>query len=280
MAVRVSLVRLSSVGSGLTLAGMAVPSPSAPAAGAGPRTRTAVRTAVVWDYLRAALHRLDPAADGLRVLDAGGGSGGFAVPLAQLGHTVTVVDPSPDSLAALERRVAESGTAQQVRAVQGDAAGLPDLVPAGAFDVVLCHSVLEVVDDPLEAVQAIGHALRPGGVASVLTVNRIAAVLSRVAAGRLGEARRLLADPDGSTGAGDPLARRFTLEELELLLSAAGLRPRTVHGVRVFADTVPAALLDGDAHALDDLLALERAAAERPAYLAVATQLHVLADRG
>ncbi|MDQ1696504.1 MAG: hypothetical protein QOJ03_1857, partial [Frankiaceae bacterium] len=213
------------------------------------------------------------------VLDAGGGSGGFAVPLAQLGHTVTVVDPSPDSLAALERRVAETDTADRVRAMQGDAAGLPDLVPTGAFDLVLCHSVLEVVDDPHEALGAIAQALRPGGVASVLAANRTAAVVSRVSAGRLGEALRLFSDAAGSTGDGDPLARRFTLDELQLVLTGTGLRPRTVHGVRVFADLLPPALLDGDPQAVDDLLALERMAAERPDYLAIATQLHVLADR-
>jgi SAM-dependent methyltransferase len=238
-----------------------------------------VRTAVVWDYLRAALEGLSAGAAPLQVLDAGGGSGGFAVPLAQLGHAVTVVDPSPDSLAALERRVAETGTADRVRALQGDAAGLPDLVPAGAFDLVLCHSVLEVVDDPAEALAAIAHALRPGGVASVLATNRTAAVVSRVSAGRLGEARRLFSDPAGTAGEGDPLSRRFSLDELRLVLTAAGLRPRTVHGVRVFADVVPPALLDGDPQAVDDLLALERAAAERADYLAIATQLHVLADR-
>jgi len=67
-------------------------------------SRTGVRTAVVWDYLRATLDELGAAGSPLRILDAGGGSGGFAVPLAQLGHEVTVVDPSPDSLAALELR--------------------------------------------------------------------------------------------------------------------------------------------------------------------------------
>src|SRR5215472_12751028 len=43
----------------------------------------------------------------LDIVDAGGGTGGFAVPLASLGHHVTVVDPSPDSLAAAQRRAAE-----------------------------------------------------------------------------------------------------------------------------------------------------------------------------
>lgn len=233
---------------------------------------------MVWDYLRATLDGLAAAGDPIRVLDAGGGSGGFAVPLAELGHEVTVVDPSPDSLAALERRAAETGTQAHIHAMQGDAAGLRDLVPAAAFDLVLCHSVLEVVDDPSEALEAIAATLRTGGVASVLATNRIAAVVARAAAGRLGEARHLLTDAAGSTGPSDPLSRRFTLDELQLLLAGAGLQPRTVHGVRIFADAVPPALLD-DPQVVDDLLALERAAAERADYLPVATQLHVLAER-
>jgi hypothetical protein len=113
----------------------------------------------------------------------------------------------------------------------------------------------------------------------VLAANRPAAVLARVTAGRLAEARRVLADPAGSAGDADPLTRRFTLDELHHLLAGGGLQPRTVHGVRVFTDAVPPALLDGDPAATDDLLALERAAAEDPAFLGVATQLHVLADR-
>ncbi len=58
------------------------------------------------------------------MLDIGGGTGGFAVPLAQAGHRVTVLDHSPDALAGLGRRVAEAGVAAQVRAVQGDADNL------------------------------------------------------------------------------------------------------------------------------------------------------------
>jgi len=247
---------------------------------AGARPRATVRTAVVWDVLLDALTTLGAGGGtGLHVVDAGGGSGGFAVPLAELGHSVVVVDPSPDSLAALERRAAETGTTDRIRAVQGDAADLGDLVAAESADLVLCHSVLEFVDDPDEALRALARVLRPGGVASILVPNRVAAVVARVAAGRLAEARHLLDDPDGNAGESDPLARRFGLEELQAAVIAAGLQPRLAHGVRVFADVVPATLLDGDLDAARDLLALEQAAAERPDYLAVATQLHVLASR-
>jgi S-adenosylmethionine-dependent methyltransferase len=242
-------------------------------------SRTAVRTAVVWDVLREALAVRAADTDLLSVLDLGGGTGGFAVPFAELGHRVTVVDPSPDSLAALERRAAETGTAHLVRGVQGDATDIVELLGASSVDVVLCHSVLEVVDDPAEALAAVSAVLRPGGVVSVLAANRVAAVVARVAAGRLRQARHLLEDLQGSAGEGDSLVRRFTVPELHTLIAEAGLAARSAHGVRIFADAAPPALLDVDPQAVADLVALERAAAGDPAYIAVATQLHVLAER-
>jgi SAM-dependent methyltransferase len=243
------------------------------------RPRSRVRTAVVWDVLRDALAGLAAGTDQLRVLDVGGGTGGFAVPLAELGHHVTVVDPSPDSLAALARRAAETGTDHLVTGRQGDATEIVELLGPGSVDAVLCHSVLEVVDDPDDALAAVAAVLRPDGVASVLVANRVAAVVARVAAGRLGEARALLADPSGTAGPGDPLARRFVPAELDRLVTGAGFEIRSSHGVRVFADTVPTALVDIDPRAVDDLVALERAAAEDPSYATLATQLHVLAVR-
>src|SRR5262249_19206028 len=62
------------------------------------------RTAAVRDILRAVISArvTDAGRARLDILDAGGGTGGFAVPLAGLGHNVTVIDPSPDSLAAAE----------------------------------------------------------------------------------------------------------------------------------------------------------------------------------
>jgi SAM-dependent methyltransferase len=241
--------------------------------------RSRPRTAVVWEVLREALAQLAATRDVVEVLDIGGGTGGFAVPLAELGYPVTVVDPSPDALFALARRAAENGTEQLIRGRQGDANGVVELLGAGSVDAVVCHSVLEVVDDPGAALDQIAAVLRPSGVASILAANRIAAVLTRVAAGRLADARRLIAHPRGTSGPGDPLTRRFTMPELEAAVAAAGLVPRDSHGVRVFADLAPAALLDIDPRAFDDLIALEHAASADPAYSAMATSLHVLADR-
>ncbi|MFZ5851339.1 MAG: methyltransferase domain-containing protein [Actinomycetota bacterium] len=244
------------------------------------RARSSVRTAVVWSVLRAQITALATAGRGpLDVLDVGGGTGGFAVPVAELGHRVTVVDPSPDALAALERRTAEAGVTAAVRAVQGDFTDLLDRVSADSADLVLCHGVLEQADDPVAAVGALTAVLRPRGVLSVLAANRHAAVLSRAVAGRFAEAHRALDDPAGRWGDADPVPRRFDLAELTELLAGGGLAVSAVHGVRVFSDLVPGALLDGEPGALAALLALEDAAATRPAFCQVAAQLHLLASR-
>ncbi|MFJ8040957.1 methyltransferase domain-containing protein [Kitasatospora sp. NPDC096147] len=243
------------------------------------RPRSALRTAVVWEVVRAALESraAELGKPVLEVLDTGGGTGNFAVPVAKLGHRVTVVDPSPDALFALERRAAEAGVTELVRAVQGDTQTLPELVSPGTVDAVLCHGVLEVVDDPAEALKNLTATLVEGGLVSLLAANRNGAVLARALAGHFTDARTALDAPDGRWGAQDPMPRRFTGEELNELTAAAGLRVASVHGVRVFADLVPGVLVDTEPGAMEALLKLERAAAEQPAFHAVATQLHLLA---
>ncbi|GII67053.1 methyltransferase [Sphaerisporangium krabiense] len=239
----------------------------------------AVRTAVVWEALRAALAGLADATgrERLDIVDAGGGTGGFAVPLAGLGHAVTVVDPSPDSLAALERRAAEAGVA--VKGIQGDTADLRHVLDPGCADLVLCHSVLEYVEDPAGALAAVAGLLRPGGLISVLAANPVATAIHRSLAGHFDEARQALSDPSGRWGDQDPTPRRFGGAALAGLLSAAGFAPGEVRGVRVFADLVPGRLLDGEPGAARALVALEQAAAAHPVLRDIATQLHVLARR-
>jgi S-adenosylmethionine-dependent methyltransferase len=236
--------------------------------------RNAARTAVVWEALERVLK--DPGAyyeEHARVVDIGGGTGGFAVHVAELGHTVIVVDPSPDALAALGRRAAESGVTDRITGVQGDVDGLVDLVDEA--DLVLCHGVLEVVDDPAAALATIATVLRPGGVLSLLVAQRHAAVVARAMAGHFQQARAMLDHPE----VGGRPGRRFTREELTGLLAAAGLEPTAVHAVRVFADLVPGSLLDLEPGATSALVELEQAVAERPEYLPLATQVHVLARR-
>lgn len=247
-------------------------------AGSAGERRAAPRTAVVWDVLEPLLagDRSGP----LDVVDIGGGTGGSAVRIAGLGHRVTVVDPSPDALAALDRRAREAGV--EVVGRQGDLSDLEVLAGSGGADLVLCHGVLEVVTDPraaAAAVRTIGAVLRPGGHLSLLVAQRHAAVVARAMAGHFGRARELLDDTTGAGKAGGRAGRRYTAGEAADLLAASDLEVVATHGVRVFADLVPGSLLDLEPGATAALVELERAVAGREEYLPLATQVHLLARR-
>lgn len=260
--------------------------------------RSAIRVAVVWDALRRVL---DARQDALRtaghdrpleVVDLGGGTGGLAVRIAELGHHVLVVDPSPDALASLERRAAEAEVSTMVRGVLGDAATLLDVVPAGTADVVICHGVLEVVDVPAQALDAAAAALASGGVLSLLATQRSAAVFARAVSGHVADAHAMLLDPDGRWGDGDPMPRRFTRDQLTGLLDAAGLTMAEVRGVRVFVDHLSSAGVESERsghrvgqgwgqsdEATETLRVLEAEVAMHPDFAAIATQLHLLATK-
>jgi SAM-dependent methyltransferase len=228
---------------------------------------------------------------------------------------VTVVDPSPDALAAARWRAAEAGVT--LTEVQGEASDLPALVgepgtdgdsaDGRGADLVICHNVLEYVDSPSAALAAIARVLRPGGTVSVLAANTIAAVLQRALAGKYAEARAMLPGPvssgpvssgpvppgpvppgpvppgpvppgPGQAGpAGATQARRFTLPELTALIEGAGLRAGDAHGIKIFSSLLPGA--GADLAAAEALRELEEAAATCPPLRDIATRLHVLAYR-
>ena len=211
----------------------------------------------------------------LDVLDIGGGTGGLAVRIGALGHRVTVVDPSPDALAALDRRAREHDV--EVTGRQGDLSSLFDVVGPACADVVLCHGVLEVVDDPVAALASLGRVVRPGGVLSLLVAQRHAAVVARAMAGHFQQALAML-DPQAGTPTGRS-GRRYSHDELTALVVDAGFAVDAVHAIRVFTDLVPGSLLDLEPGASAALVELEQAVATRPEYLPLATQLHLLAHR-
>lgn len=211
-----------------------------------------------------------------RVLDVGGGSGTWAVPLAAAGCRVTVVDTSPNALATLARRAREAGATDRVTPVQGDVDVLAELVPDGGADLVLGHGLLEVVDDPRAALAALAASTAPGGAVSVLTVGRHGAFLSRVMAGRLAEARHLLVDPDGRSGPEDPLRRRFDPATLgELAGGMDSLRVELLQG-----DGTLEGWWTGDGETTPrEFDELDELASSVPALGAVAPRLHLLARR-
>jgi SAM-dependent methyltransferase len=192
---------------------------------------------------------------------------------------VTVVDSSADALAILHRRAQDADVQRRVAGVQADAESLATVVTPGSADLVLCHQLLEEVDDPAGVVAALTAAVRPGGYVSVLTAGRLGAVLGQTLAGRFAEARAMLSNPDGRFSATDPLRRRYDVAGIGQLLSDAGLFVESVTGVGVLSGLVSGAARQAVPSGDAELVKLEAAAAVHPELREIATDLHVVARR-
>lgn len=205
-----------------------------------------------------------------RILDCGGGSGAYSVPLAVSGADVTVVDISADALATLRRRADEAGVSESVHAVAGDVESLSEFVEADAFDAVLAHGILDAIAGVEAGLAAMASAVRPGGLVSVLVANPVAAVIARALAGEpvaaLDELRRI----DSSEHLGpDTVAR---------LAERAGLRVEARHGVGVFSDLVPGSA--GDVPGGREAVAsLDAESANRAPFADIAGRVHLLLRR-
>jgi len=238
-------------------------------------TGTARGSGAVW---RALQHELARARPDATVVDVGGGSGVWAVPLAAAGCLVTVVEPNPNALATLRLRAQEKGVLDRITVVADDTDSLGDRVPAGSADLVLAHGLLEVVDDPGPVVTALAAAAAPGAAVSVLAANRYAAVLHRALTGRLAQARRLLTGAHGVLDDdGENLLRRFDIPGLQSLLTAAGLEVELLQGDGVVSDSLGEA--ESELCTSDELGEFEAAAGVVPPLRDIASRIHALARR-
>lgn len=171
----------------------------------------------------------------VRVLDLGGGSGVYAVPIAADGHTVEVLDHSNDALATLERRAEAEGVGERVTARNVDLDHVGEPIEAHSADLVLCHRVLEFVESPIDMLAAAAGALSDGGTLSIVAANRPGVVLSRIISGRLDEANAIL---DGSAPA--QAGHRFDADELRTMLEGLGLHVTHIRGVGLIGELNPA----------------------------------------
>lgn len=205
---------------------------------------------------------------GARVIDVGGGSGARAVPLAQAGASVLVVDVSTDALASLARRAAEAGVADRVESVQADADHLDELLPAACADAVLFHHMLAEVEDPLLALQGAVSVLRPGGYLSLLVRSKIAAAVAEIIVEQWDRAAVM--------ATGTPPAGFYEADEVRALVAAAGLVTESLTGVGVISTITGHALREPMSEPLANLV---QELVRHPLLGQLASELHILGMR-
>ena len=216
----------------------------------------------------------------LQALDLGCGTGAIGVRLARLGLHVTLLDASLPMLDFAKRAVREAGVTESIALRHGDAAQLPNLFDAGSFDLILCHNILEYVDDPGAVLRGAARMLRdPSAVLSLLVRSQAGEVLkAAIQDGDLAVAEHNLTAEWGHESLYGGGVRLFTAESLQAALLESSLAVNAQRGVRVLSDYLPPRISRDDEY--ERIFELERKLGKRPEFAAVARYTHFLAHRG
>jgi S-adenosylmethionine-dependent methyltransferase len=223
---------------------------------------------------------LDPVSP--RVLDAGGGNGLDALAFARQGSEVALLDYSTGMLDEARRVAVASGLDDRMSFHLGDISTLPSLFPDPVFDVVLCHNILQYVDDLPGALQALCRVLKPNGLISVMCVNRDSEPF-RLALQQLNPeaARTSLDRPPAefrSAMFGTPM-HLYTSEEMVHSLDQAGCSTLGEYGVRCVCDYIPNNDIKHDPAFFAQLEHLELALTDRLPYRLLARYFQVIARK-
>lgn len=218
-----------------------------------------------------------PGVNSLRALDLGCGTAAASIRLARLGIDVTAVDCSAAMLDVAERRIAEAGVHEKITLRQGDAARLTDIFSTRSFDIVLCHNLLEYVDEPGDVLRGAASVMRgPSAILSVLVRNQAGEVLkAAIQKGDLAAAEQSLEAEWGQESLYGGRVRLFTPEAVDALLKDASLTIATRRGVRVIADYLPEQI--SRAAKYEEIFALERKLGRREEFLGIARYVQCVA---
>ncbi len=214
----------------------------------------------------------------LLALDIGCATGAIAVRLARLGLHVTLLDESLPMLDFAERAAREAGVTERIALKHGNATQFANLFPAASFDVILCHNVLEYVDDPCAVLRSAARALRdPSSVISVLVRNQAGEVLrAAILDGDLAAAENNLTAEWGHESLYGGKVRLFTAGGQQAMLLESSLAVKAERGVRVISDYLPLKVYRTE---YKRILELERKLGRRPEFAAIARYTHCLAHR-
>lgn len=170
--------------------------------------------------------------DNLDILDAGSGAGYFGLHLAGLGHHLTLVDISTESLSHARKRSHLLDPPANIKTIAGDVEHLP--IQSESFDAVVCIFVFSHLINPDRAFSELKSILRNDGRLMIGFENK---VWHAVAAGlreQYDEATWLMSSKEPIIKAYDilPPVRLYSIQGIRELCSKYELKINSFIGLR------------------------------------------------
>ena len=220
----------------------------------------------VWESLAKQMiwEKLD-FAHGKKVLDYGSGYGITANYLAQ-NNDVTAIEPSREML---EQRVQQNpytqihGGLEQLKAIKDE-----------SFDVIVCHCVLEYIDDKEGVLREFARILAPGGYISIVKHNRAGRIMQMtVLLNNFAHANELL---DGENGNSPQYGEIKYYEDGKLREWLIDMEQISCTGLRTFWHLQQNQEIQKDMDWQKEMLAIEKRVSAKKEFMDIAMFHHLI----
>ncbi len=203
--------------------------------------------------------------EGKKILDFGSGEGITANHFAEK-NDVTAIEPS-------EEMLSNAWTDYEYTQIVGDISTL-DTFNDETFDIIICHNVLEYIDDKEAVVKALTRVLKKDGVLSIAKHNRAGRVMQMAVLLNDFEKANALLDGENSTASKFGAIRYY--EDDDIIKWVPELTVSDVFGIRTFWDLQQNQEKHGDEDWQDKMIQLEMRVAQIPAYKEIAFFHHII----
>ncbi len=204
-----------------------------------------------------------------KVLDFGSG---FAFTSEFLAHNNTVLALEKDA-----SMIAAAKKAENFEQMQGDLSTL-DAMPKESFDVVLCHMVLEFVDNAPQIIQSLLRVLKKGGVLSIIRHNRAGRIIQALVQETDFAATHALMDGGHAYSSAFGDIKYYDNEDILRWAhtdnSENSVSIESVQGIRAMASLHSRAVQNQEGW-VKDMLAMEKRLLKDPAFINIAYFNHV-----
>lgn len=159
------------------------------------------------------------------ILDFGSGEGITSNYFAEF-NRVVAIEPSEDMLK-------DAWTDHEYRQMIGDFKTLSEFMD-NSFDIIVCHNVLEYIDDKASVIRELTRVLKPGGYISLVKHNRNGRVMQMaVLLDELKKANELL---NGEDSTASKFGRIRYYEDYDVIRWSPDLYIDKIYGIRTFWD--------------------------------------------
>ncbi len=169
-----------------------------------------------------------------RILDAGGGTGKWAIPLVEMGYHVTLIDISPISLDVARQKVQDRKL--RIDILEANAEQTPFM--SNSFDFILSEGPLSYTSNPVKLKTEMSRILIPNGLIWIDFYNSLGwAIENNDIRFKIETAlaeERLIRMPDW-----DYPARTFTINRVSDICKRANLDVQKVFGNHVLLNSLP-----------------------------------------